>query len=197
MWENLYTRRCQSDFGNDGTKYTLGIDPVVYKDALEMLYEHILRFQITGYCYYANNTTLRLSQDLVQWNEWQSLLSKIRDQEVSFAAVNDAWRDNTYAAECSQAEKRHKDAICQWQHIGKDVSGLLDAIQHARAEDKRIKLLQWLCTIDPSEAYNAARNKHIGGTSDWLLRKSKRYKNWGSNPSSLLWLHGKGTARHS
>lgn len=161
-----------------------------------MLYQHILRFQITGYCYYASNTTLRLGQDLIQWNEWEGLLSKIRDQEVNVVAVNNIWRDGRYAEECVEAEKRHKEAICQWQHIGKDVSGLLDALRSGQEEKNRRGLLQWLCMVDISEGYNAARSKHVEGTSDWLLRDSEEYDNWEAGPSSLLWLHGKGTSKH-
>lgn len=197
MWESLYIRRRQSKPNGNGPTYVLDVDSITYKDSLEMLYQHILRFQITGYCYYANDTALRFSQDLVQWNEWDTLLNKIRDQEATFATINSTWRDSTFADECSAAERRHEEAMCQWQCVGKDVSGLLDAIRKARKEKKRSKLLQWLCSVDPSEAYNAARDKHIGGTSDWLLKESEEYENWEKTPSSLLWLRGKGTSKHS
>lgn len=197
MWESLYIRRCQPDSGSDGPTYNLGIDPVIYKGALEVLYQHILRFQITGYCYYARNTAVRLSQDLVKWNEWEVLLGKVREQEVNFAAVNATWRDSTYAEECSAADKRHEEVISQWQHIGTDVSGLLEAVRSAQKEKKRQELVQWLCTVDPSEAYNAARNKHIEGTSDWLVKQSEEYEAWENDPSSLLWLHGKGPSMNT
>lgn len=197
MWESLYARRCQPHSGSDGLTYTSGIDPVIYKDALNVLYQNILRFQITGYCYFARNTAVRLSHDLVKWNEWEVLLGKIRDQEAIFAAVNDTWRDSTYAEECSAADKRHQEVICQWQQIGTDVSGLLEAVRSAQREEKRQELVKWLCTVDPSEAYNAARNKHIEGTSDWLVKQSEEYEAWETNPSSLLWLHGKGPSINS
>ncbi|KAF3762569.1 hypothetical protein M406DRAFT_263163 [Cryphonectria parasitica EP155] len=188
MWEDLYVRRYEPETAQ---KVSSPLSHVVYKDALEKLYRQILRFQVEGYCYYAHNAAFRLGLDTIQWNEWDSLLDKIREQKRVFSAVNKSWRDMKYDDECSATDSRHREAMSHWQSIGTDISGLRKEVRDFQAEEKRDKLLQWLCSIDPSENYNAARDKHENGTGDWLLRDSEEFKTWRMCPGSLLWLHGK------
>lgn len=159
-----------------------------------MLYQEILRFQIGSYCYYDTNAALRLGQDIIKWNEWDNTLEKIREQEGRFASVNAIWMDITYAEERSAADKRHLEAMHCWQTVGTDTSSLLEVVRKVQAEKEREGLLDWLCTVDPSEAYNAARGKHMRGTSGWLVEESKEFLDWKQSAGSVLWLNGKGAS---
>lgn len=165
-----------------------------YKNSLEMLYREILRFQATSYCHYASNDAFRLGLDMVKWDDWQELLGHVHDQERNFAAVEALWRDLKYDEECLAAERRHQESLQQWSEIGTDLSSLRSAVERAQAEKSRCELLHWLCDVDPSEMYNAARDKHGAGTGEWLTRESKQFRAWEESPASLLWLHGKGTS---
>ncbi|ETR98546.1 ankyrin, partial [Trichoderma reesei RUT C-30] len=163
----------------------------VYKDSLEMLYREILRFQATSYCYYASNGAYRLGLDMVKWEDWDELLGRVHDSESNFTAVEALWRDLKYDEECSAAEKRHQESLHQWTEMRTDLSSLRRAIEYAQSDDSRRKLLTWLCDVDPSEMYNAARDKHAADTGEWLTSNSEEFKAWESSPSSFLWLHGK------
>ncbi|ROV91219.1 hypothetical protein VMCG_09361 [Cytospora schulzeri] len=187
MWEDLYSRY------ESNTKQQSSSLPshVVYKDALEDLYRHILKFQMEGYRYYARNNAFRQGLDIIKWDDWDELLSKIKEKERAFSDVKDSWRDVRYEEEYTAAEKRHQDAIHHWQTIGTDASGLLKAVQDDQQEKNRDGFLHWLCSIDPSSLYNAARRKHQSGTSDWLVGSSEEFKTWEESPSSFLWLCGK------
>ena len=194
MREDLYFRRYESKTG----KQELSLPShAAYKDALEMLYRQILRFQATSYCYYAHNAAFRLGLDVIMWNGWDTLLEEIQKQESAFGAVNDNWRDMKYDEECLAAEKRHQEALRSWEAIGTDVSGLREAIEDAQAEKKRTGLLDWLCAVDPSEMYNAASDKRESGTGAWLVKDGEEFKVWKETPRSLLWLHGKRTPASS
>ncbi|KAH0490059.1 hypothetical protein TgHK011_001544 [Trichoderma gracile] len=163
----------------------------LYKDSLEVLYREILRFQAKSYCHYASDGPLRLGRDMVKWEDWDKLLGLVHDRESKFAAVEALWRDIKYDEECSAAERRYQESLHQWTEMRTDLSSLHRAVEHARSDDARRKLLTWLCDIDPSEMYNAARDKHAADTGEWLTGKSEKFKAWESSPSSFLWLHGK------
>ncbi|KAI8210061.1 putative ankyrin repeat protein [Colletotrichum sp. SAR 10_76] len=186
LWENLYERHYKSGAGKSSE-----ISSTIYRNALEMLYQHVLRFQITSYRYYSRHYAYRLGLDSVKWNEWDSLFEKVKEQERVFADVLKACRDDKYLEECLAAEQRHKQVMDCWQSIGTDVSGLLKAVHDARKEDKRKNLLDWLWAANISVQYTAARSKHSEGTCEWLVRRSKDFRMWEKEPKSFLWLNGK------
>ncbi|KAK4085199.1 uncharacterized protein Triagg1_189 [Trichoderma aggressivum f. europaeum] len=188
MREDLYVRRYEAT--THGRELPQ-LSHVVYKDSLEMLYRSILRFQATSYCYYAHNAAFRLGLDIVKWDDWSLLLGQIQEQERQFAAVENLWRDMKYDEESSAAERRHQETLHHWGKIGTDLSSLRSAVERAQDESSRRHVLRWLCDVDPSEMYNAARDKHKAGTGDWLTKESEEFKAWEASPASLLWLHGK------
>ncbi|KAH0435666.1 hypothetical protein CcaCcLH18_04775 [Colletotrichum camelliae] len=164
LWEDLYERYSKSEAGGPS---------------------HIT------YCYYARSTAYRLGLDSVKWHEWEELLEKIKEQDRVFSAVLNGCRDVRYDEECSAAEQRHEQVMSCWQAIGTDVSGLLSAVREAQRQKERKELLQWLCEVDTSELYNAARDKHQTGTCSWLIEDSEDFKTWMKSPKSLLWLNEK------
>ncbi|KAI1125913.1 hypothetical protein F5Y10DRAFT_246133 [Nemania abortiva] len=188
LWEELYDRRYESGSSQDNSFLTFH---TAYRDSLKTLYRHILKFQITSYCYYANNTASRLGQDVSKLNEWDMLLDGIKDKEREFAEVSNGWKDIKYEDECAAADKRHQEATRHWESIKIDISELRRAVQDAQKERERKELLDWLCKADPSGIYNAALEKHQPGTCEWLVRDSNEFKTWQESSSSLLWLHGK------
>lgn len=194
MWEELYSRRYEA---TTDQHVPHPICHTEYKVALEMLYRQVLKLQVTAHCYYAKEGAFRLGRDMIKWDDWDELLDKVKEQERVFSAISSSWRDMKYDEECSAAKKRHQDVMSCWQTIGTGTSGLLKAVQDAQAEKHRDGFLTWLCSIDHSVMYNIARDQHMDGTSDWLVRSSEEFKVWKTSPSSLLWLYGKGNpSRH-
>ncbi|OTA04302.1 hypothetical protein A9Z42_0048720 [Trichoderma parareesei] len=191
--EDLYVRQYEAK-ARDPHQEPPRLSHHVYKDSLESLYREILRFQATSYCYYASNGAFRLGLDMVRWEDWDELLGRIHDREHNFTVVEALWRDMKYDEECSAAERRHQESLHQWTEMRTDLSSLRSAVEHAQSNDSRRQLLTWLCDVDPSEMYNAARDKHAADTGEWLTSKSEEFKAWESSPSSFLWLHGKGVS---
>ncbi|KAI1428724.1 ankyrin repeat-containing domain protein [Xylaria sp. FL1777] len=188
MWEDLYVRRYESEHNIHKSSM---LSHAAYKTALEKLYRQILKFQATSYCYYARKTISRVGLDVLKWNEWDTLLSEIKDKEDAFSAIRDSWSDEQFDEECSAAASRHQEIIGHWQAIGSDVSRLREAVRESQEEKNRDQFLDWLSNIDPSEMYNSARDQHESGTCDWLVRDREEFKKWKTSPRSLLWLHGK------
>lgn len=159
-----------------------------YKNALEKLYRQILRFQATVYCYSTNMSALRFAQDSVKWNSWEKLIIDLREQESNLAAIEEKWRDMQHYEERLAVESQHQATI-------NTLSAQLFVAQKAletAAEKEYDELLDWLCDIDHSSLYKAARDKHETGTNQWLIRDSEEFKTWETEQKSLLWLHGKG-----
>jgi hypothetical protein len=189
MWEDLYVRRYESK------RWTMEPRPEShseYKGALAGLYRSVLRYQVTTCCYYARNSAMRVGLDMIKWDDWEGLLSDIREEERLFTAVSTVWRDMKYDEECEAMERRHRESTGRWESIGVDVQGLRKAVEDAQANGERREMLDWLSNVDPSAGYNIARKRHEAGTSDWLLRGNAAFQTWQESPGSLLWLHGKG-----
>ncbi|KAK5989674.1 Ankyrin-3-like protein [Cladobotryum mycophilum] len=162
-----------------------------YKIALERLYRQILRFQAKSYCYYSDNSAFRLGHDVIKWNDWDQLVNGVREQEQNFINVDKLWRDMQSDEERLAAESRHQEAQYSRSAIDSQISALRKAIEDTWTEGGPTDLYHWLCTIDPSAMYNAARDRHETGTCEWLVKDSKEFKTWKTSPRSLLWLHGK------
>ncbi|KAK4031768.1 hypothetical protein C8A01DRAFT_41782 [Parachaetomium inaequale] len=60
MWEELYTT---------GTVLYATLSYVEYKNALELLYKEVLKFQVSSYCYYSDNAAFRVGRDAVKWDD--------------------------------------------------------------------------------------------------------------------------------
>lgn len=149
-----------------------------YKIALESLYRQILKFEAVCCCHYSKNAAFRLGLDAVQWNDWSQLVAEVRDRNNNFIAVENILRDIRLHEERKAAEDRQQAELAK-------ANARKEAEEHA-------KLLHWLCDIDPSSMYNAARDKHTPGTCGWLIQDSDVFKAWEEGKGSLLWLHGKG-----
>lgn len=191
MREELYIRRYELK-PSEGQSFQQSHRE--YKIGLERLYRLILKFQVTTYCYFANDSAFRLCLDIIKRNDWDNLVNGIREQDMLFAKLATTWRDIQYDDECLAAENRHQKAMNLWFTIGENVSSLERAVKDAHEQKDRIDLLRWLCDIDHTELYNSARGKHKGGTGEWLLDRSEAFKAWEESmvSKSFLWLHGKG-----
>ncbi|KAL7803967.1 ankyrin repeat-containing domain protein [Trichoderma afarasin] len=147
-----------------------------YRTALEELYIHILRFQVTACCHYAKSSALRHALDAVKWKDWDSLIDEIREHERNFAAAEVTWRD-------IQRYEEHLITINTFSQMNAKLSAL---------EDREFAdLLKWLCDVDPSSIYNTGLDRREAGTCEWLIKNSEEFKTWETSDGSLLWLHGK------
>ncbi|KAL7894282.1 ankyrin repeat-containing domain protein, partial [Trichoderma sp. TUCIM 5745] len=158
-----------------------------YKNALEKLYRQILRFQATAYCYSTHTSALRFAQDSVKWKSWEKLINDIRAQESNLAAIEEKWRNMQQYEERLAVESQHQATI-------DTLSAQLFVAQktlETATEKEYDELLDWLCDIDHSSLYKAARDRHETGTNQWLIRDSEEFKTWETEQKSLLWLHGK------
>jgi hypothetical protein len=174
MREELYIE-CHESVSNNHRRFQRS--HIQYKTALERLYRQILRFQATTCCYYFKRSVIRHGLDAVKWNDWAPLVDEIREQERNFAAIEEMWRDI----------QRFEERLAVMNSFS-----VMDANLSALTNQEFSDLLQWLCDIDPSSAYNAARDRHEAGTCEWLIKNSKKFKTWETSDGSLLWLHGKG-----
>ncbi|OPB46410.1 hypothetical protein A0O28_0065310 [Trichoderma guizhouense] len=188
MRESLYQRRYE---GQNKAKEPFPEAHSIYKATLEQLYGQILRFQIHCYCYYAQDKASRLLSDLSNKNDWNGLVEDIRQQEAQMAVIDKIWRDQRYDEESAASERRYQGTILNLKSIGANISNLREAVEDANRDRKQKELLHWLCDIDPSDIYNAARKRHKAGTSEWLIKENVQFTSWVQSPSSFLWLHGK------
>ncbi|KAF5585744.1 ankyrin repeat [Fusarium pseudoanthophilum] len=186
MWEDLYVRRYEL-----ATHDTLPESHAEYRRALEMLYQEVLRFQIVCYGYYSHKSISRYTLDSVKHHSWDELLGNIKYRETEFDKVSQGWRDKMYHEEWEKAEGRHQQAMSQWRTIGTDVSELRNIVEETQRDRNREKMLDWLCTVDTSVQYRAAREKHSNDTCNWLVKESNDFKTWEKDPKSFLWLNGK------
>ncbi|KAI1113784.1 ankyrin repeat-containing domain protein [Nemania sp. NC0429] len=169
IWEDHYAQRYESGTSRHESSSPSG---TIYKNALEELYREILRFQATSYCYYTQNTVRRVGQDTVKWHDWDGMLEGIKNKKSKFDEVINSWRDIKDAEESLATDKRHQEALHFWRDLSDQLSQLQEAVKAAQAaeEKKRKALLDWLCSVDPSDIYNTSRDKHENGTCDWLVR---------------------------
>ncbi|KAK1464253.1 hypothetical protein CMEL01_13014 [Colletotrichum melonis] len=186
MWEDLYLRRYESN-----TSEASSGPHAAYRLVLERLYREILKFQIVCYRYYNHKTASRMALDSVKHHDWEELLEQIKYYENEFDKVSTHVRDQTYTHELENAEVRHQQAMDHWENIGTDVSDLRRRVEEIQNDMERKELLDWLCTVDTSVQYNAARSKHRNGTCEWLIKDHKDFKIWTTSPKSFLWLNGK------
>ena len=193
MREALYHRRYEStDHGESKREFTASHSS--YRDALRALYVEILNFQATCLCFLSKNTFKRATADMVKWNDWDTMLDEIKEQERRLKSIEEQWRDMKYEEECKLFSDQHEQRMAGLNAIEDEVSRVRCAIEEARNDNAREKLLDWLSSsVDASENYNSARESHALSTGDWLVEKSSDFKNWETAPNSLLWLHGKGT----
>lgn len=129
---------------------------------------------------------------MARWDDWEALLIRFQEQEQAFLGVNELFKDGKYREECEAAERRHRETEGTWKSIGADLSNLHKAIEDARSDKDRVELLNWLCKVDHSKLFNAARDRHQDGTNKWLIKDNDTFKQWEKRPHSFLWLHGKG-----
>ncbi|KAL7785777.1 ankyrin repeat-containing domain protein [Trichoderma afarasin] len=188
MREDLYQRRYE---GQNKLEEPFPETHSKYKATLEQLYQQILRFQIHCYCYYAQGKASRLISDFSMKNDWKGLVEDIRRQEAQMVAIDKIWRDQRYDDECAASERRYQGTIFNLKTIGADISTLREAVEGANRDRNQKEFLGWLCDIDPSDLYNAARKRHKAGTSEWLIKENAQFTSWVQSPSSFLWLHGK------
>jgi hypothetical protein len=189
--EDLYSRRYELKSSDHDCKAFLQSHSG-YRDTLKELYTRILKFQAISVCYYSKNGAFRVGLDIVKWDSWESLLADILTQETAFCAVNELWKDARYEEECIALDKRHQESMKSLISISSDVSSLRKAIEDAQQDSQQAGLLNWISSIDPSENYNSARERHEVETGDWLVRGNEDFKHWETAPNSLLWMHGKG-----
>lgn len=188
MWEDLYVRRYESRTCDSRPE-----SHAEYRHALEKLYQEVLRFQIVCYGYYSHKSASRLALDAIKHHGWEELIENIKYREAEFDKVSNGWRDKMYNEEWEKEEARHQQAMCQWRSIGTDISELRKAVEKVQEDEKRQKMLDWLCAVDTSVQYRAARGKYSRGTCAWLVQESDCFKAWERTPKSFLWLNGKGS----
>lgn len=191
MREALYHRRYGSN-GHDESRNKFDSLHVGYRDALRTLYVEILEFQATSACFLAKNTFARVTGDMVTWNNWDTMLGAIKEQENILESIEKQWRDMKYDDECKSLHDRHEQRMGSLNAIEAEILRVHDVIRQAQNNYEREKLLKWLSSVDPSKNYNSACKGHAVSTGDWLVKDSGDFRNWQEAPNSLLWLHGPG-----
>ncbi|KAI8203203.1 hypothetical protein KHU50_004149 [Colletotrichum sp. SAR 10_65] len=174
MWEDLHMRRYGSD-----TSQAASSSHAAYRRTLEMLYREVLRFQIVAYRYYNHNPISRLVRSAVKYDDWIELLESIKNLEVEFHGI------------MSSLDNNQRQTMGGFDNIAKDLSEMKKKDEKTLGAKQRTKLLEWLCEVDTSTQYIAAREKHQNGTCQWLVNESWKFETWKRAPKSFLWLNGK------
>ncbi|KAK6449599.1 hypothetical protein FP744_10005849 [Trichoderma asperellum] len=160
--EDLYVRRYELEVDN---RQSSALDHLAYKGALEALYRKILKFQAETYCHLTQNFAHRLGLDAVKWNDWEAMIDDVRLQEDALSGLDKLWHDVQYSHDSLEAKKQHEKSLATWITVSEDVSGLRKALEEAAKDHDRKEFLSWLCQVDPSHMYNAARDRHEAGTT--------------------------------
>jgi hypothetical protein len=189
--EDLYRRRYESA-ENSESKREFVTSHVSYRNALKALYYEIINFQATCFCFLSKSTFSKTMADTVKWHDWDTMLGKIKEQEINFKSIEEQWRDVKYEEECISQRDRHKDQMRGLRAVEEEVSRVGRLFKQARNDEERTKLLEWLYSVDPSKDYNDARAAYAFSTGDWLVKANSDFRNWEKAPNSLLWLHGRG-----
>lgn len=164
----------------------------IYRDTLKALYIKILRFQVTSICHLSQNSFARVADDVRISNDWDSMLAEVELAESRVVSLEQQWRDMKFDEETTKLMSRHEQQIEGLALIKDEVALISKLLKEVGESENRLKLLQWLSTVDPSANYNAARRRHALSTGDWLVKENRDFANWKTAPSSLIWLNGKG-----
>lgn len=192
MRENLYVRRWEQNSGKHDREAFLPSHQE-YRDTLKELYVRVLKFQATSVCYYSKHGALRTGLDVIKWDNWDSLLEEVKNQDLVLCQTYDILNDSRAEERFEAIYEQHRQSLDVMNFISSDLSGLRLAIKETQENEKQQELLQWLSSVDPSKNYNNARSKHKPHTGDWLLKNNDDFEMWKVAPNSLLWLNGKGT----
>jgi hypothetical protein len=131
-------------------------------------------------------------EELLKWNDWNSMLAEIHGQEAVLRLTEDHWRDMKYDEECNLLKDRHEKYMERLNLMEDDKRQLRMLIHDQQTSSERRDFLSWLSSVDPSTNYNSAREKHTLSTSQWLVDGNVDFKHWVDAPNSHLWLSGKG-----
>ncbi|KAE9379860.1 hypothetical protein N431DRAFT_121252 [Stipitochalara longipes BDJ] len=189
MREDLYAYRYESCKSYADQKTFLNIH-IQYRKKLQDLYSLILKFQAGCVLYYYSGPSSRLLSDLVKWNDWDTAIKDIEDQNTEFLEAYGLLRNTMAEEDYLALYRNHAEANKITKSIGNDVSGLKKAIELARKDDSRKELLKWLTSVKPSTDYNSLIEKRGVTSANWFLEDKNMLK-WEKNSDSLLWLNGK------
>jgi hypothetical protein len=190
MREDLYAHRYESGKGNIDQKTFLKTR-VQYRKKLQELYSLILNFQAECVCYYYSGPPSRLLSDLVKWNDWDTAIKEIEDQNTAFIEAYNLMKSAMAQEDYDALYANHVEANKITQSIGNDVSDLKKAIELAQKDESRKELLKWLSEIKPSENYNRLIENRGITSANWFLEDEITLR-WEKKSDSLLWLNGKG-----
>lgn len=191
MREELYAHRYESG-RSDINQKTFWNTHVQYRKKLRELYSLILKFEARCVCYYYSGTYSRLLSDFVKWNDWDTSIKDIEDQNTEFVEAYDLMKRAMTQEEYDALYANHIEANKITKSIGNDVSDLKKAIELAQKDESRKELLEWLTSTNPSTNSNSLVEKRGITSANWFL-EDEITLGWEKESDSLLWLNGKGT----
>src|SRR6187402_3525093 len=93
MRENLYFHRWEQNVDEHSREAFLPTHQE-YRDTLKELYVRVLKFQATSICYYSKHGALRVGLDVIKWDNWDSLLEEVQNQDSTFRQAYDILNDS-------------------------------------------------------------------------------------------------------
>jgi len=170
----------------------------VYRNALRGLYVEVLTFQATCACFLSKSATGRVTENMTEGDIWDALLSKIKAKDARLRDIEAQWKDITYQQVLDGDHRlrisQHKETVQGLRGMEDEVIRLRKVIDDAQINADRRSLLESLTTIQPSSNYDLAREEHCGSrTNGWLFVDNPVFATWKTTPSSMLWIHGKGS----
>lgn len=170
---------------------------IEYRSTMKDLYMQILTFEAKVVHFFSGNTSKRILQESVKWNDWGVWMGDILKKKEVLEKLEIEY-EKVYGEEKWKQQWRRKEA----QH--KETLGRIDAVKGAIEEFRadvakaqklsdRKELIEWL--KEPTKNLEKMKRPQPSPQdsmfSDWLFRESN-YRAWKTEDNSFLWLRGKG-----
>ncbi|KAH8657321.1 hypothetical protein BGZ61DRAFT_404246 [Ilyonectria robusta] len=170
-----------------------------YRESIKVLYSQIISFQASYVCFLSeHNTAVQLIQDMVKWEDWDSMIEDITAKNENLKSLDEKWQGLSQEEEWKAMTKHHQENLTKLDAIHAEMERFSGLLRAAEDHQERKELLIWLQqAVTPSVHYDAAvekRRKHSTGT--WFLQSDK-FREWESASNSLLWVIGKAGAGKS
>ena len=166
-------------------------------DAIVKLYTAVLQFLLQAHRYYTQKTVARIAKSLIQLEETTTqylatIKSKQTDVDEHVRLLSGEILSNTNSAvdALGQESRSLRDALKALEDPVSRIATSLSKIQDNLNEEQRLRVFEWLSTVQYMSHHRAKSKNVLPGSGQWLLRKPEFMEWMESSTSSILWLHG-------
>jgi hypothetical protein len=174
------------------------------KEAIEKLYTCILEYLLEAHRYFTQKTLVRITKSVFQLEETTNAFVaniKRHSNEVD-AHVRLVSGEIMIDTENIVGQFRDGLEILDWKIVDlkqllsdleepiKRIATQLSSIQDNLLEGERLKIFEWLTTVQYMSHHRSKSKELLAQSGGWLLQQLEFVEWLGSSCSSILWLHG-------